>query len=146
MNDALADNSKGYNWEEGVRDQGYCTFTGGSYHSIIPLDGTFHSCLASSLDFSNFAFEVQMTILSGNTGGIVFRASRATTHFYYFLVDRNGNYQLQPVIKGFLQTLSGTISGSVMDGTSAASGAVVTATYTAGANYAPEFFVSEKMR
>ncbi len=95
LNDTLADNSKGYNWEEGVRDQGYCTFTGGSYHSIIPLDGTFHSCLASARDFSDFAFEVQMNILSGNTGGIVFRASRATTHFYYFRVDRNGNYELR---------------------------------------------------
>ncbi len=36
-----------------------------------------------------------MNILSGNTGGIVFRASRATTHFYYFRVDRNGNYELR---------------------------------------------------
>jgi hypothetical protein len=95
LNDPLADNGRGYNWEEGVRDQGYCTFTGGSYHSSIPVAGTFHSCLASSQDFSNFAFEVQMNIISGNTGGIVFRANRATTHFYYFLVDRNGNYHLQ---------------------------------------------------
>lgn len=47
----------------------------------------------------------------------------------------NGNYQLQPVIAGFLQVLSGSISGSVTDGGSVAPGAVVSATYTAGPNY-----------
>jgi len=48
----------------------------------------------------------------------------------------NGNYQMQPVIAGFLQVLSGSISGSVTDGGSPATGAVISATYTAGANYA----------
>ena len=36
-----------------------------------------------------------MTLVSGSTGGIVFRADRATTHLYYFTVDRNGGYLLK---------------------------------------------------
>ncbi|HLJ36507.1 MAG TPA: serine/threonine-protein kinase [Ktedonobacteraceae bacterium] len=95
LNDPLTDNSRGYGWEEGERDSGYCTFTGGAYHTSIPLAGYFHSCLALSTNFSNFAYQVQMTILLGKYGGIVFRADRSTTHFYYFLVDSSGDYYLK---------------------------------------------------
>lgn len=95
LSDPLSDNSKGYNWETGERDQGYCTFTAGTYHPNIPLSGYFHSCLTQSNSFTNFAFEVQMNLLTGSAGGIVFRANRATIHFYYFTVDRSGNYLLK---------------------------------------------------
>lgn len=95
LNDPLRDNSRGYKWEEGMRDQGRCTFAGDSYHSIIPLAGYFHSCLATAMSFKDCAFEVQMNLISGSAGGIVFRANRATIHFYYFTVDRNGNYLLK---------------------------------------------------
>ena len=95
LNDPLSDNTRGYSWEEGTRDQGTCTFASGTYQSDIPLAGYFHSCLALSTDFSNCAYEVQMTLVSGSAGGIVFRADRATTHLYYFTVDRNGGYLLK---------------------------------------------------
>jgi hypothetical protein len=62
---------------------------------MIPLTGYFHSCLALSTHFSNFAFEVQMNLISGTAGGIVFNADRATTHLYYFTIDRNGAYLLK---------------------------------------------------
>ncbi len=95
LDDPLVDNSRGYSWEEGLRDNGYCTFTNGAYHASIALSGNFHSCLALGKDFSDFSYQVNMTIVSGNYGGIVFRADRATTHFYYFLIDSSGNYNLK---------------------------------------------------
>ncbi|HJT56588.1 MAG TPA: serine/threonine-protein kinase [Ktedonobacteraceae bacterium] len=95
LNDPLANNNEGNSWEEGTRDQGTCTFIRGAYQASIPLAGYFHSCLALSTNFSNFAFEVQMTLVSASGGGIVFRADRATTHLYYFTVDRNGGYLLK---------------------------------------------------
>jgi len=95
LDDPLNDNSRGYQWEEGERDGGSCTFTGGTYHTIIPQAGVFHSCLARSKNFGNFAFEVNMSILSGDFGGIVFRADRVTTHFYSFLIKRDGSYSLK---------------------------------------------------
>ncbi len=95
INDPLSDNSKGYGWEGGERDGGFCTFTGGTYHSNIPLSGTFHSCLALATNFTDFAFEVQAKVISGTTSGIVFRANRATTHLYYFIIDENGNFYLK---------------------------------------------------
>ncbi|MDQ6645434.1 MAG: serine/threonine protein kinase, partial [Chloroflexota bacterium] len=92
INDPLSSNSKVYGWEEGERDSGFCTFSGGSYHSSIPQNGVFHSCLALATNFADFAFEVQATIISGSSSGIVFRADRATTHLYYFIIDENGNF------------------------------------------------------
>jgi eukaryotic-like serine/threonine-protein kinase len=95
LDDPLVDNSRGYSWEEGLRDSGYCTFTSGVYHASIALSGYFHSCLALGKDFSDFSYQVNMTIVSGDYGGIVFRADRAATHFYYFLIDHSGNYNLK---------------------------------------------------
>lgn len=48
----------------------------------------------------------------------------------------NGSYQLKPVIPVVVEVLSGTVTGTVTDGTNPLPGTVVTATYTAGTNYA----------
>ena len=118
LNDPLADNTRGYSWEEGTRDQGTCAFIEGTYHSNIPLTGYFHSCVVLSTHFSNFAFEVQMSLISGTAGGIVFNADRATTHFYSFTIDRNGAYFLRAYydkVGGFTPLASG--SGVSFNGT-----------------------------
>ena len=111
INDPLSNNSKGYGWEEGERDGGFCTFTGGTYHSIIPQTGVFHSCLALATHFTDFAFEVQAAVISGTASGIVFRADRATTHLYYFILDESGNFYLK-VYFDKLGTSSVIASGS----------------------------------
>ncbi|OLC61390.1 MAG: hypothetical protein AUH89_02715 [Ktedonobacter sp. 13_1_40CM_4_52_4] len=111
INDPLSNNSKGYGWEEGERDGGFCTFTGGTYHSIIPQSGVFHSCLALATHFSDFAFEVQAAVISGTSSGIVFRADRATTHLYYFILDARGNFYLKVYFDKF-GTSSVIASGS----------------------------------
>ena len=111
INDPLSNNSKGYGWEEGERDGGFCTFTGGTYHSIIPQSGVFHSCLALATHFTDFAFEVQAAVISGTSSGIVFRADRATTHLYYFILDERGNFYLKVYFDKF-GTSSVIASGS----------------------------------
>jgi hypothetical protein len=47
----------------------------------------------------------------------------------------NGVYRLQPVIPAVVKILSGTVTGTVTDGTNPLNNATVTATYTAGPNY-----------
>ncbi len=94
LNDQLRNNNLGYQWEEGQRDLGGCAFIGGSYHVTQPQQGFFHSCIALNTDFANFVYEVHMTLVTGNYGGMVFRADRATTHFYYFRIGLDGNYFL----------------------------------------------------
>jgi len=94
LDDPLRNNSLGHQWEEGQRDLGGCAFIGGSYHVTQPQQGFFHSCIALNTDFANFVYEAHMTLVTGNYGGIVFRADRATTHFYYFRISPDGNYFL----------------------------------------------------
>ncbi len=93
LSDSLSDNSHGYGWPV-VNDQfGTCQFRGGAYHVSTTISSGGHWCDAS-LDFRNFAFEVQMTILKGDTGGITFRAEDALNTMYVFSVGQNGKCEL----------------------------------------------------
>src|SRR5207247_10145500 len=59
-----------------------CIFTGGMYH-VKELDsGYFQPCFAQSSNFSNFTLQVQMTIFSGEYGGLIFRADSQNSKFY----------------------------------------------------------------
>jgi hypothetical protein len=49
--------------------------------------------------------------------------------------EGNGQYRMQPVIPAVVKVLSGTITGTVTDGTNPLQGAVITATYTEGDSY-----------
>ena len=73
-------------------DGGACQFTGGAYHVSQQTNNYFYSCAANGT-FSNFAFEVKMTIIQGNCGGTTFRNDN-NGHFYYFDVCQDGNYRI----------------------------------------------------
>jgi hypothetical protein len=54
-------------------------------------------CTAGATDFSNFVYQIDMTILQGQTGGIIFRGtnldnSRQT--YYDFQMSADGQYSL----------------------------------------------------
>jgi len=87
LNDPLSDNSHGYKWLEGGDNLGTCAFTGGAYHvNAILLDST-NDCLAGP-NFSDFAYQVQMTIVKGDGGGIIFREDNARGNAYYFAIGQ----------------------------------------------------------
>jgi transcriptional regulator with XRE-family HTH domain len=69
---------------------GTCRFTHGAYHVSQQLTTSLVSCPAHEI-FSNFAFEVQLTITRGGCGGVVFRDDNAG-HFYYFRICEDGIY------------------------------------------------------
>ena len=91
LNDALSDNSKGNNWDTNATN---CAFTGGTYHVSAPNTSSLATCAARSTNFSNFAYEVQMTIIKGDTGGILFRANATNNTSYIFYVSQAGRYEL----------------------------------------------------
>ncbi len=72
---------------------GGCAFSNGSYHASMPQAGFFAPCYAQNSNFNNFAFQVQMTILKGDRGGLIFR-SDGSSKFYLFRVGQNGEYDL----------------------------------------------------
>ncbi|HZT99238.1 MAG TPA: hypothetical protein VFA10_06230, partial [Ktedonobacteraceae bacterium] len=95
LSDALRDNSKGYSWPDNTSIKGgTCQFSRGAYHVIMTQAGEFHSCIAGATGFSNFAYEVRMTILQGDGGGVLFRANGTEGRYYYFRVGRDGSYGL----------------------------------------------------
>ena len=93
LNDPLRDNSMGYNWQEANDSSGSCAFTGGVYH-VTTGAGHFYPCVAGSTDFSNFAYEVQMKIIKGDCGALLFRIDSTVTKYYYFRVCQDGSYAL----------------------------------------------------
>jgi serine/threonine protein kinase len=91
LNDPLRDNSKGYNWDVNA---GVCQFLTGGYLVRETQQGHFQYCVARATDFSNFAYQVQMTIISGDYGGLIFRANTVSGQYYYFRIGRDGSYVL----------------------------------------------------
>src|SRR5258708_8902189 len=73
---------------------GSCASTAGAYHSTMPQKGFFQPCFAQRPTFSNFAFQVQMTITQGDEGGIIFRADPVHSKFYLFRISQSGSYDL----------------------------------------------------
>ena len=95
VNDLLHDNSGGNNWPATASPDGSaCQFVQGTYHVSMTHVGSFHYCIAGSTEFSNFAYEVRMTISQGDEGGVIFRADGNQGKFYYFRIDRDGSYGL----------------------------------------------------
>src|SRR5258708_20163294 len=60
----------------------------------MPQKGFFQPCFAQGPSFSNFAFQVQMTILQGDEGGVIFRADPVHSKFYLFRISQSGSYDL----------------------------------------------------
>jgi len=95
FDDPLSGNTGNNKWDETNGSvSGECVFTGTAYHVRAARQGFFQPCLAEASNFSNFAFQVSMTIDSGNQGGIVFRANSANNAFYLFYIDIVGRYSL----------------------------------------------------
>jgi hypothetical protein len=68
-----------------------CAFSGGVYHVSAP----FMPCLAQATNFGDLAYQVQMTIVKGEFGGIVFRVDSSQAKYYTFYIDRYGTYTLK---------------------------------------------------
>ena len=84
------------NWDESTSTDGNnsCAFSGGVYHARALQQNAYTLCMAQASNFSDLAFQVQMTITKGEFGGMVFRADNTQSKYYSFFIDRSGNYTL----------------------------------------------------
>ncbi len=95
LNDPLSDNSKGMKWDTSTNQTGgSCQFTAQAYHARETQAGYFNTCFANQSHFSDFTFQVDMTIMSGDRGGLLFRADSVNNKLYYLRLDQNGTYSL----------------------------------------------------
>ncbi|WP_220198731.1 helix-turn-helix domain-containing protein, partial [Ktedonospora formicarum] len=97
VNDTLQQQSTALNWQEGWNEnRAACQFKQGAYYSYQPLEGYFHACIAQGTNFTNFAYEVDMVLLQGDYGGIIFRAiDSAASKYYYLRIYADGSYMLK---------------------------------------------------
>jgi hypothetical protein len=72
----------------------HCTFGADGYHVTDTKQSTFYNCMSTGSYYSNFAFQVQVTILSGDGASLVFRGSEGLNEFYRFRIDQYGYYGL----------------------------------------------------
>jgi len=95
INDPLSDNSKGYQWETKPDSGGVCKFTGGVYE-VTASAPQIEYCPAWNTDKRNnnkFVYEVQMTIVYGDVGGLLFKDD-SSGKSYYFECNAHGRYIL----------------------------------------------------
>jgi len=79
---AQKDNDDGWFQRPGPNDS--CTFTSQTYQVTSTGSNYYQPCIARARSFDNFAFQVQMKILSGDGGGLIFRSDRSAAHYYAF--------------------------------------------------------------
>jgi hypothetical protein len=101
LDSSLNLNDPSWNWVEYAGSQsGSCVFREGAYYSTVTQKGSY-SCLAQGTDVSNFAYQVQMTIVTGDKGGLIFRSDNIdqnsypfSTNYYFLSISHNGDYNL----------------------------------------------------
>jgi len=91
INDQLQAQSNN-NWGDDHPDlsgNSKCEFAGGMH--VKAAAGYIETCLARATNFSNLAFQVEMRIVSGHSGGLVLR-SDANDSGYYFRISTDGTF------------------------------------------------------
>jgi hypothetical protein len=73
---------------------GGCAFSGNALLASVSQPSFYVPCFAHATNFSNFAFEAQISIVKGDEAGLIFRANDASSQFYVFRIARDSNYAL----------------------------------------------------
>lgn len=115
FSDPLSDNSKGHRWDEDPLNCGFTSFT---YRAKAPDVRYSDYCIANNTDFNDFAFEVQMQIIKGDAGGIVFRveSTNPANKLYAFYIGQNGSYELDSINGSNVPTLASGSSSAIKQG------------------------------
>jgi hypothetical protein len=85
LNDSLGGQSNA-RWDNGISSDGggRCAFTGEAYHVHVQKSFSAVFCLAHAIELHDFTFQVQMTILKGESGGILFGAGHGHPFYYFY--------------------------------------------------------------
>lgn len=73
---------------------GGCYYSNGAFHASVQNQHYYVACFGLNTNYSNMAFEVSMTILNGNQGGLIFHGNKDSLKFYSFRVSSDGNVAL----------------------------------------------------
>src|SRR5260370_15546920 len=101
FSDPLTQNTKEYQWTEVRNLDGSCVFRLNGYH-ITTLDQfyRFYKGISEVLVLSNFVLQVDMKVMVGEEGGVLFRWNNGRGKpdtFYYFYIWTDGTFGLEKV-------------------------------------------------
>ncbi len=116
LDDALTSNN--FAWDTGINSHNAsCQFTSQGLDVTQPAQGFFHGCIAKNTDFTNFTYEVQMNMISGDYAGIIFCADKTQGTYYFFQIKPDGSYILKTVSGDQFQgTLTAGSSSAILTG------------------------------
>jgi eukaryotic-like serine/threonine-protein kinase len=69
-----------------------CVFQNGSYHVFDQRTNDLAACGSNTLVFDNVAMQVDVSLLSGNDAGLIFRYNNQSGAFYLFDINRLGQF------------------------------------------------------
>jgi hypothetical protein len=95
---------------------GGCAFTNGTLHSSIQTKGFYVPCLAQGSNYANFALEVDVTVVKGEAGGMIFRSDDKTANSYALYISTDGYYYLNLRKNDQGQTLHSRASTAIHKG------------------------------
>jgi eukaryotic-like serine/threonine-protein kinase len=113
--DPLSNNLGGYGWHEGNDNQGgsdSCHFINNTLQVSAGDQGKTEYCPVKQ-SFNSFLFEVQMSLIYGDAGGILLSLDSTQPSYYLFMVSQDGTYNLIytsktmtiPIITGNAKTI-----------------------------------------
>jgi hypothetical protein len=90
--DPLNEPNTNNNWDTNTS----CGFKNGAYHASAIQPGVITECLAEGITLTdaNFGYQVQMTTLSGDSGGLIFGALGTNASKYRFFIGTGTYYDL----------------------------------------------------
>lgn len=104
-------------WDVDEKPTYGCKVNSDGLHVHVNDSHVFFYCTSGFGLFRTFAFQIKMKILSGEGGGLIFRADTTRGNFYYFHVYPNGWYRIYLSQKKKLTTeLSEGTASSVVSG------------------------------
>ena len=108
LNDPLTSNS-GSGWASVSQ----CQFTSTGYQVSIAQAGYNEECFNGSTNFGDFAYQITMTIVQGDCGGLIFRAVN-NQNFYVYEVCQGGQYDSLLYVKNALAGSTKVASSSAI--------------------------------
>jgi hypothetical protein len=94
LHDPLTSASSASGWTSASQ----CQFTATGYQVSIAQLGYYEGCVATSTNFTDFAYQVSMTITKGDCGGLIFRAVD-NQNYYIYAVCQGGQYDAALYVK-----------------------------------------------
>jgi len=92
LDDPLKDNSQGHRWQEFSDSYRSCRFSHGAYLNVETKTGFYNPCMALTMDLTDCAIQVKMTMLTGDNAGVFLRGAASPTQGYYIYLGVNGTY------------------------------------------------------